>query len=100
LPVSSQTHGPDNCPKWEPPAANNCRVGKVAVAFVPNLMYGTNPQDSSLEWRIFMNGEDTGYIAAVDMSNPPINNQLNQPMLMSLTQSDFGDGDDFKGKGL
>ena len=23
LPVSSQTHGPDHCPKWEAPAANN-----------------------------------------------------------------------------
>ena len=96
LPVSSETHGPDHCPEWEAPTANNCRVGKVAVAFVPNLMYGTNPEDSSLEWRIFMNGEDTGYIAAVDMSHPPV---VDQPMVMSLTQNDFGDGDDFKGKG-
>ncbi len=96
LPVSSQTHGPDHCPKWEPPAVNNCRVGKVAVAFVPNFMYGTNPEDSSLEWRIFMNGEDTGYIAAVDMSQPPV---TDQPMVMSITQNDFGDGNDFKGKG-
>lgn len=96
LPVSSQTHDPDHCPKWEAPTANNCRVGKVAVAFVPNLMYGTNPEDSSLEWRIFMNGEDTGYIAAVAMSHPTI---IDQPMPMSLTQNDFGDGDDFKDKG-
>lgn len=96
LPVSSQTHGPDHCPKWEPPAANNCRVGKVAVAFVPEFMYGTNPEDSSLEWRIFMNGEDTGYIAAVDLSHPPV---ADQPMVMSLTQNDFGDGNDFIGKG-
>lgn len=96
LPVSSTTEDDDHCPKWEAPTANNCRVGKVAVAFVPNLMYGTTMEDASLEWRIFMNGEDTGYIAAVDMSHPPI---INQPMLMSLTQNDFGDADDFKGKG-
>lgn len=95
LPVSSQTHGPDHCPKWEPPAVNNCRVGKVAVAFVPNFMYGTSPEDS-IEWRIFMNGEDTGYITAVDISQPPV---TDQPMVMSLTQNDFGDGNDFKGKG-
>ena len=96
LPAFSTTEGPDHCPKWEAPTAANCRIGKVAVAFVPNLMYGTNPEDSSLEWRIFMNGEDTGYIAAVDMSHPPV---VDQPMVMSLTQNDFGDGDDFKGKG-
>lgn len=96
LPVSSQTHDPDHCPKWEAPTANNCRVGKVAVALVPNLVYGANPEDPPLEWRIFMNGEDTGYIAAVDMSHPPV---VDQPMVMSLTQNDFGDGDDFKGKG-
>lgn len=96
LPVSSTTEADDHCPKWEAPTANNCRVGKVAVAFVPNLMYGTTMEDASLEWRIFMNGEDTGYIAAVDMRDPPVD----QPMLaMSLTQNDFGDGDDFKGKG-
>lgn len=96
LPVSSQTHGPDHCPKWEAPTANNCRVGKVAVALVPYLMYGTGPEDS-IEWRIFMNGEDTGYIAAPSKLAPP--SEVNQPMLMSLTQNDFGDTNDFIGRG-
>lgn len=64
LPVSSQTHGPDHCPKWEAPTANNCRVGKVGVALVEDLMYGFNPGDSSIEWRVFFNGVDTGYIAS------------------------------------
>ena len=96
LPVSSQTHGPDHCPKWEPPAVNNCRVGKVAVAFDPNFMYGPGPENS-IEWRIFMNGVDTGYIAAVpELASPP---GVEEPMLMSLTQEDLGDGNDFIGKG-
>lgn len=97
LPVSSQTHGPDHCPKWEAPTANNCRVGKVAVAFVEDFMYGTNPEDSSLEWRIFMNGVDTGYIAAAPKLAPPP--EVDQPMLMSLVQEDFGDATDFIGRG-
>lgn len=94
LPVSSQTHGPDHCPKWEAPTANNCRVGKVAVAFIPDLMYSFNPEDESIEWRVFFNGRDTGYIAAAP--TPAVSNQ---PMLMSLTQEDFGDAADFIGKG-
>ena len=97
LPVSSQTHGPDHCPKWEAPTANNCRVGKVAVALDPDLMYGFNPGDSSIEWRVFFNGVDTGYIAAASELAPP--SEVDQPMLMSLTQEDFGDATDFIGKG-
>ena len=96
LPVSSVTADSDHCTHWEAPTANNCRVGKVAVALAPDLMYGFNNEDSSIEWRIFMNGVDTGYIAAEPKLAPP--SEVNQPMLMSLTQEDFGDAADFIGK--
>lgn len=70
LPVSSTTEGPDHCPKWEAPTANNCRVGKIAVGIVDDLPYGlsSGPEDEGpgIKWRIFINGIDTKYNAASD----------------------------------
>ncbi len=63
LPVSSQTHGPDHCPKWEAPTANNCRIGKVGVAIVEDLIYDVGP-DMYVEWEIFFNGQPTGYMVS------------------------------------
>ena len=92
LPVGSTIEGPDHCPKWKAPTAKNCRIGKVAVEFQEDLPYGDG-EVNFIDWRIFLNGEDTGYIA----SEKPF--QLNQPMLMSVTQEDFGDPDSWEGKG-
>lgn len=95
LPVSSTTEGPDHCPKWEAPTANNCRIGKIAVGIVDDLPYGlTNGPDNegpSIKWRIFINGVDTGYIAA--SGGPAGEPPPPQPSLMSLSQEDYTEND-------
>lgn len=71
LPVSSQTHGPDHCPKWEAPTANNCRVGKVGVAIVEDIIYDVGP-DAPVEWEIFFNGQPTGYMVSNVLVEEPV----------------------------
>lgn len=68
LPAFSTTEGSDHCPKWEAPTAGNCRIGKIAVSLVEDLLYEIVEEGqevgTSIKWRIFINGVDTKYNAS------------------------------------
>ena len=71
LPVSSVTADADHCTHWTPPlTSGNCRVGKVGVALVEDLPYGTNSQPD-IEWEVYFNGQPTGYMASSGSEEAP-----------------------------
>lgn len=108
LPAFSTTEGFDHCPKWEAPTAGNCRIGKIAVSLVEDLLYEIVEEGqevgTSIKWRIFINGVDTKYNASSGrgiggpIAISPESGEIGPPMAMPISKDGYPE-DDVMGSG-